>query len=82
MTKEQASKYINICCAKGAVIRAVRNGMFPKRYEDIVIEALDEKLEKVSAEIWPVPIIINADDITPDDEWMHEDIWDEIYKEK
>lgn len=48
-------------------------------YTKVLFETLFEKRE----ETYGKPLKwIKASDIQPDDEWMQEDVWDEIYKQE
>ena len=59
------------------VIGCIRGGTMEKisSVEDFK-KFLEDNREKIQAEA------VNADDITLDDEWMQDDVWDEIYKDK
>lgn len=49
------------------------------KYNEMLFETLFEKRE----ETYGKPLKwINASDIKPDDEWMQEDVWDEIYEKE
>lgn len=93
ITEEQIKKIRNILIDEGQR-NSLKYGFSlgetikfnPTQVEEILTRRINELANEVGRmtdeEIQETATRLKASDIKPDDEWMQEDVWDEIYKQE